>query len=123
MDELTQTDRDNIADVIWWIKGAMDANKLNDEWSFPFNRTHVESLRKAKMQQQRPPDVYLENHELVRPIDDLKDLRREAERKKAVWHPVWGIKPASVIINMTGHVLESALSNKRLYVTKKRNER
>lgn len=45
---MSQTDLDNLADIIWWIKGfrsASDGGYAN----CPFGTDHIESLRKARI--------------------------------------------------------------------------
>lgn len=48
MEEITQTDIDNLADIIWWIKGYHAGAKENCE-ECPFSLEHVESLRKIRL--------------------------------------------------------------------------
>jgi len=45
---ITQTDLDNLADIIWWIKGYTAGAGDNFE-SCPFQPLHIESLRKARL--------------------------------------------------------------------------
>ena len=40
----TRADSDNLADIIWWIKGYLAANAS----PCPFSNGHIESLRKAR---------------------------------------------------------------------------
>jgi len=47
-DGFTQTDLDNLADVIWWIKGYIAGAGENFE-QCPFTEEHAESLRKARV--------------------------------------------------------------------------
>jgi len=47
MDEIKQADIDNIADIIWWIKGYHAGAKENFQ-SCPFGEDHIESLRKVR---------------------------------------------------------------------------
>lgn len=49
MDKITQKDSDNLADIIWWIKGTIDAKKLNDEWNNTFCEDHIQSLKKYRL--------------------------------------------------------------------------
>lgn len=44
---ITREDIDNLADIIWWIKGFM-AGADADSNSCPFGLAHVESLRKIR---------------------------------------------------------------------------
>ena len=44
----TQTDTDNLADIIWWIKGYITGAKENYE-KCPFCNDHSESLRKIRL--------------------------------------------------------------------------
>ncbi len=44
----TRTDWDNLADLIWWIKGYI-AGARDNLYDCPFGPDHVESLRKARM--------------------------------------------------------------------------
>ena len=48
MEQIIQTDIDNLADIIWWIKGIQAGEKEACELS-PFNDEHVESLRKIRL--------------------------------------------------------------------------
>ncbi len=46
--DITQTDLDNLADIIWWIKGYMaGAGEAYEDC--PFTSDHSESLRKARV--------------------------------------------------------------------------
>jgi hypothetical protein len=47
MEKVTQTDLDNLADIIWWIKGYIAGAKDNYE-ACPFGDEHIESLRKVR---------------------------------------------------------------------------
>ena len=47
-DGFTQTDLDNLADIIWWIKGYTAGAGENFE-KCPFTEEHAESLRKARV--------------------------------------------------------------------------
>lgn len=47
-DIFTQTDSDNLADIIWWIKGYWAGSRGSME-ECPFDMTHYESLRKARI--------------------------------------------------------------------------
>jgi len=47
-DGFTQTDLDNLADIIWWIKGYIAGAGENFE-KCPFTEEHAESLRKARV--------------------------------------------------------------------------
>jgi len=47
-EEIKQTDLDNLADIIWWIKGYIAGARDNLE-ECPFNMDHHESLRKARV--------------------------------------------------------------------------
>ena len=44
----TQADSDNLADIIWWIKGYIAGARENLE-ECPFAHRHIEGLRKARM--------------------------------------------------------------------------
>lgn len=48
MEKITQTDIDNLADIIWWIKGFIAGAKEAYQES-PFNDDHIESLRKIRV--------------------------------------------------------------------------
>lgn len=48
MEEITQTDIGNLADIIWWIQGFIAGAKEAFELS-PFNTNHIESLRKIRV--------------------------------------------------------------------------
>lgn len=54
---ITQEDIDNLADIIWWIKGYK-AGADADGNSCPFGADHIESLRKIranwKLEHQKP---------------------------------------------------------------------
>ena len=43
----TQADSDNLADIIWWIKGYIAGARENLE-ECPFTYSHIEGLRKAR---------------------------------------------------------------------------
>ena len=45
-EKITQADLDNLADIIWWIKGYEAGARDNLE-ECPFGMEHHESLRKA----------------------------------------------------------------------------
>lgn len=47
-EQITWTDLDNLADIIWWIKGYMAGARDNCEYC-PFGQEHVESLRKVRV--------------------------------------------------------------------------
>jgi hypothetical protein len=47
METITQTDLDNLADIIWWIKGYLAGCEKNYDIS-PFGTGHIESLRKMR---------------------------------------------------------------------------
>ena len=47
-DEIKQTDIDNLADIIWWIKGYY-AGVMDECNSCPFTTDHSESLRKIRL--------------------------------------------------------------------------
>ena len=47
MSEFTKTDDDNLADIIWWIKGYM-ASKSIDSEVCDFGAHHIESLKRAR---------------------------------------------------------------------------
>jgi hypothetical protein len=49
-------DSDNLADIIWWIKGFRAANDMG----CPFAEVHIESLRKAKVLLGKEIQVYEE---------------------------------------------------------------
>lgn len=51
------------------------------------------------------------------PINNSFDLIELAHNKQSVYHHVWGIKPASVIINMTFSVVQKVLSQDQLFTT------
>ncbi len=44
-EKITRIDLDNLADIIWWIKGHVAADAIG----CPFKIDHVESLRKARI--------------------------------------------------------------------------
>ncbi len=46
---ITKTDDDNLADMIWWLKGYLASHKLNDITSSDLCQDHIESLIKYKM--------------------------------------------------------------------------
>ena len=46
--EITQTDLDNLADIIWWIKGYR-AGARDQMEECPFVIDHEESLRKCRV--------------------------------------------------------------------------
>ena len=48
MEKIVQTDIDNLADIIWWIKGYK-ARADEDANSCPFCLDHFESLRKVRV--------------------------------------------------------------------------
>jgi hypothetical protein len=48
MEKIVQTDIDNLADIIWWIKGYK-AGADEDANSCPFGLDHIESLRKIRV--------------------------------------------------------------------------
>jgi hypothetical protein len=50
--EITQRDSDNLADIIWWIKGYIVGAKENCE-SCPFCNDHIESLKKTRIHLQK----------------------------------------------------------------------
>ena len=43
--DFTDADTQNLADIIWWIRGGMAADSV----VCPFNGDHIESLRKARV--------------------------------------------------------------------------
>ena len=45
--KVTQHDIDNLADIIWWVKGYMAGARDNRE-NCPFEHSHEESLRRAR---------------------------------------------------------------------------
>jgi len=47
-DDITQNDLDNLADIIWWVKGYIAGAGENFE-KCPFTDEHSESLRKARV--------------------------------------------------------------------------
>jgi len=47
-EQVAQIDLDNLADIIWWIKGYIAGARDNYE-SCPFGEEHIESLRKARV--------------------------------------------------------------------------
>lgn len=47
-EKMTQADLDNLADIIWWIKGFHDARTWTAD-SSPFGSEHIEALRKARV--------------------------------------------------------------------------
>lgn len=47
-EKMTQADLDNLADIIWWIKGFHDARTWTAD-SSPFGAEHIEALRKARV--------------------------------------------------------------------------
>ena len=47
-DFIKQTDIDNLADIIWWIKGYY-AGAMEESNSCPFTPDHSESLRKIRL--------------------------------------------------------------------------
>ena len=46
-EKIIQTDLDNLADIIWWIKGYIAG--AGDLEECPFGMDHHESLRKARV--------------------------------------------------------------------------
>ena len=62
-EKITQTDLDNLADIIWWIKGYLAGARENFE-SCPFKEDHIESLRKSR-------------------ITLMEDLEKENEKNRA----------------------------------------
>jgi hypothetical protein len=51
----TRQDWDNLADIIWWVKGY-HAGAVANLNPCPFNEEHVESIRKARVIL-TPPEV------------------------------------------------------------------
>ena len=47
-EKFTQIDQDNLADIIWWIKGYIAGAKENFQ-ECPFSMAHHESLRKGRI--------------------------------------------------------------------------
>jgi len=47
-EKINQADLDNLADIIWWIKGYITGAKKNFSVC-PFKEEHLESLRKARL--------------------------------------------------------------------------
>ena len=47
-EKFIQTDLDNLADIIWWMKGYWAGSRDNLEEG-PFHMSHHESLRKARI--------------------------------------------------------------------------
>lgn len=45
--DITQTDLDNLADIIWWIKGYLAGRSIEEATNGPHER-HIESLRKVR---------------------------------------------------------------------------
>lgn len=50
-------------------------------------------------------------------IKDAQELLKLANEKKSVYHECWGIKPASVIINMNFYIVMRAINYNGLYKT------
>lgn len=49
-EKYTQEDSDNLADIIWWIKGYRAASEAGyADQACPFQKTHMDSLRKARV--------------------------------------------------------------------------
>ena len=63
---ITPTDLDNLADIIWWIKGYAAGAGDNFE-SCPFQPLHVESLRKAWLALKGDPAAALSPNEADAP--------------------------------------------------------
>lgn len=51
------------------------------------------------------------------PITEPEELMMLAHEKKSVYHSVWGIKPAAVIINMNFSQVYRMIQEHRLYTT------
>lgn len=52
-------------------------------------------------------------------ITDPKELFQLVADKKSVYHSNWGIKPASVIVNMSFYSVMKSIKDKSLYKTTK----
>lgn len=52
MEKFTKSDDDNMADLIWWIKGYLTAHKLQSESSVDFHEDHVQALIKYRLAHQ-----------------------------------------------------------------------
>jgi len=50
-------------------------------------------------------------------INDPCELISMAHDKKSIYHDVWGLKPASVIINMNFAIVTRALFENRIFKT------
>lgn len=48
-EKITQTDLDNLADIIWWIKGYRAAIMEDSCTPCDFGLYHIESLRNARV--------------------------------------------------------------------------
>lgn len=52
MSKITKTDDSNMADLIWWLRGFIVANKLNDVTMTDLCEDHVQTLRKYRLAHQ-----------------------------------------------------------------------
>lgn len=71
MEKLTQSDSDNLADIIWWIRGYIAANEYERK---DFSEAHIQSLikfRKAFILQEeldsKPIETYISKNALPPP--------------------------------------------------------
>ena len=49
IETLTKEDWDNLADILWFVKGYLSCAKDLDMETCPFMPAHTESLRKARV--------------------------------------------------------------------------
>ena len=45
---MNQTQIDKLADVMWWIRGAIESRSLEDQ-GLSLDGSHIEALRKARI--------------------------------------------------------------------------
>jgi hypothetical protein len=55
------------------------------------------------------------NNRCGRPICSVDRVINMAHHRKAFYHPVWGIKPAAILLNMPLFVTIKAINNRSLY--------
>lgn len=56
---MNQTTHDRLADIAWFLKGMLQAHQLNNDFSCPFDESHLKAIEDAMREEEMSPDVIM----------------------------------------------------------------